>query len=76
MTLIRQIGPFILNKEMLESDFKSQGIKYLYEDSINHMQNRTITLNNPKNIKKGMIDKVYLKCYNTIEMITCVMLTC
>ena len=67
----RQIGPFILNKEMLESDFKSQGIKYLYEDSINHVQNRTITLDNPENIKRNMIDKVYLKCNNTIVRLTC-----
>ena len=62
----RQIGSFILNKEMLESDFKPQGIKFLYEDSLNHVQNRTITLDNPENIKRNMINKVYLKFNNSI----------
>lgn len=67
----KQIGSFILNKEMLESDFKPQGIKYLYEDSLNHVQNRTITLDNPENIKRNMIDKVYLKCGSSIIRLTC-----
>lgn len=67
----RQIGSFILNKEMLESDFKPQGIKFLYEDSLNHVQNRTITLDNPENIKRNMINKVYLKFNNSIVRLTC-----